>query len=97
MPEYRAIKTRLKLKNKQATLQAKHAGAARRSWNEGLAIDNEAIENKVKRPKATDHLNVSGTLKNQRLASAIAEARGPRIKPAIPVEIGRVWLRISHS
>lgn len=60
-------------------------------------MGNEALENKVKRPTATDHLNVSGTLKNQRLASAIAEARILRIQPAITVEIGRVWLRISHS
>jgi hypothetical protein len=97
MPEYRATKTRLKVNNKQAPLLAKHAGADRWAWNWGLTIGSEAIENKVKCPTAIDHLNVSGTLKNHRLASARAEARILGIKAAITVQIGRVWLRSSHS
>jgi putative transposase len=47
-------KTELNLNNKQKTLAAQHAGVARHAYNWGLAICEQAMENKQRLPTAID-------------------------------------------
>ena len=48
------FRTRLELNNRQKTLAAQHAGVARHAYNWGLAICQQALENRQKLPTAID-------------------------------------------
>lgn len=48
------FQTQLILNHKQTTLAAQHAGVARHAYNWGLAICEQAMENKQRLPTAID-------------------------------------------
>lgn len=64
----RAFKTELDLNNKQKTACTRHAGAARFSYNWGLARKKEAYAKREKTPTAIDLHRELNTLKKGELA-----------------------------
>jgi len=66
MPQYKSLKIRLDLNNKQITLAKQHAGVARHAYNWALATCQEAFAQKKKRPSAIDlHKKLVREVKSQ--------------------------------